>query len=434
MIMKHRLFRQALNAAGATAVLAVTTHAQVPVVGDDRPIAAGIDLPIVEPHLSVNPTSPRQLVAAAMVARADGTYGCISLASGDGGVTWRTHDFRLTDCGDVWTAFTADGTALLGLLTGDRSDFRVYRSRDGGASWDSTFTLIGPGHDHSMIVAQVSRPGHVYALSANSRRGATGRSRSAVAVARSSDAAVTFPQARQIVTSNLSYEAHSAALMDDGTLLVNFADHRRPGDRRRLERSRDWLLVSSDSGATFSEPLLIAESCDGSGGWSSIAVSSTRAPTPNRIYHACPTAGFAGIQVRSSDDKGETWSDAITLGAKLRVAPYARTPAIAINANGIVAVAWYDGRGDPSTIKGSLRCHEMFIALSRDGGATFPVETKVSSERSCPSGPRNIATALRFPSGGEYFGLAALPDGRFMLLWSDARSGIYQLRSAIVTP
>src|SRR5688572_11834677 len=221
--MRYLRLPQALVAAGAAVFFAGTTGAQAPTIGQDRPIAAGIDLPIIEPHLAVNPASPAQLLAAAMYARADGTYGCISLSSGDGGVTWRTHDFRLTNCGDVWTTFTADGTALLGLLTSDRSDFRIYRSRDGGASWDSTFTLIGAGHDHSMIVAQVSRPGHVYAISANSRRGATGRSRSAVAVAQSSDAAVTFPQARQIVTSNLSYEAHNAALMDDGTLLVNFA-------------------------------------------------------------------------------------------------------------------------------------------------------------------------------------------------------------------
>jgi hypothetical protein len=41
-------------------------------------------------------------------------------------------------------------------------------------------------------------------------------------------------------------------------------------------------------------------------------------------------------------------------------------------------------------------------------------------------------TALRFPAGGEYMGLDAAPDGSFQLLWSDARSGVYQLRTATV--
>jgi hypothetical protein len=57
---------------------------------------------------------------------------------------------------------------------------------------------------------------------------------------------------------------------------------------------------------------------------------------------------------------------------------------------------------------------------------------RVSSERSCPASPRNVGVALRHPAGGEYMGLAAGPDGAFRLLWSDARSGIYRLRTATV--
>jgi hypothetical protein len=406
------------------------------VVGEDRPVRAGPDLPLVEPHLALNPRNSLNLIAGAMVAQPDGMYRCIGLSSRDGGAVWQSHDFGVRDCGDVWVAFLADGTALFSMLADEGSELRVYRSTDGGRAWESTSASLGRGHDHPTLLVDVTSPrfaGSIYTVSSVTRRGTTGQLRSAVFVARSSDNARTFATPRYVVASNLSYEANNPALLSDGTVLIPFADHRRPGDRRRLERQRDWLVVSSDGGNTFSEPLLIAETCNGAGGWSSLAASPRAGRFPDRIYHVCSGTQFADIQLRYSDDRGETWSDPTVLAARLRVTPYARTPAIAVNKDGVVAVAWYDGRNDRSTIKGSLRCQEIYFAASTDGGVTFSPETRVSNERSCPAGPRNAATALRFPAGGEYFGLIALPDGSFRLLWSDARSGVYQLRTATST-
>jgi len=351
-------------------------------------------------------------------------------------VTWQSHDFGAADCGDVWVAFLANGTALFAALFDDKAELRVHRSTNGGRTWEPGFVSLGNGHDHPTLLVNhhdERLAGRVYAVSSMSRPGATGQRRNALFVATSSDGGRTFAPPRYVIASNLSYEAQNPALLPDGTLLIPFADHRRPGDRRRLERGRDWLVVSANDAASFSEPLLIAESCDGSGGWSSLAVGPSAGRFPDRLYHVCASAQFAGIQLRFSDDRGETWSDPTVLGARLRVTPYTRTPAVAVNREGVLAIAWYDGRGDPGTIKGTLRCHEIYFATSRDGGATFSTERKVSSERSCPSGPRNVDTALRFPAGGEYFGLAAAHDGSFRLLWSDARNGVYQLRTAVVS-
>lgn len=66
------------------------------------------------------------------------------------------------------------------------------------------------------------------------------------------------------------------------------------------------------------------------------------------------------------------------------------------------------------------------------GGETFMPDVKISSQRSCPASPQNLATAYRFPAGGEYIGMAATPDGSFMILWSDNRTGTYQLRMSTV--
>ena len=408
------------------AIAAATQTAAID-VGEERLVTVGaLDAPIVEPHLSINPTNPENLIAAAMVARRDGTYGVIGLSSQDAGRTWDNHDFGVSEGGDAWTAFLPDGTAIVSFLAGPEAELQVFRSSNGGRRWSGKPVVVARGQDHPTLL--VDPNGSLYTISAGSTRGASGKTtRNAIVIARSTDGGVTFAKPVRVVASNLSYEAHNPALLADGTLLIPFADHRRPGSRRRLDTPRDWLLVSTDEGTTFSEPMLISESCDGRGGWSSLAIFR------DRIYHVCSAQEFNGIQLRYSDDRGETWSQAIRVDRPGDIAVQTRTPAIAVNVDGVVAIAWYDARNDRSTIKGNFRCQEVFLSASFDGGVTFLPEVKVSTKPTCPAGPRNVATALRFPAGGEYMGLAAASDGSFRLLWSDSRSDIYRLYTAIAS-
>jgi len=405
-------------------------------VGEDRLVSAeGPRLPLVEPHLAVNPKDPNNMVAGAMVSKPDGTYGAVAFSTFDGGRTWKSHEFKIGDGGDVWVAFLPDGAAVFSTLAGERSELQVFRSADGGRNWPSKPTSLGFGHDHpTLVVDRLSKQfaGSLYAVSALRRRGSTGQPRSSVNVARSADGGATFPEPAHVIASNLRYEAHNPAVMADGTLLVPFADYRASNTRRRLERPRDWLVTSSDGGKTFSEPLFISETCSGAGGWSSLAADNSGSQFRDRIYHVCPSPQFDGIQVRHSNDRGETWSDPVRVDRPGNVTPYARTPVISVNGQGVVGVAWYDGRNDPNTVKGNFRCHEIYFAASLDGGKTFLPEVKISAQKSCPAEPANLAAALRFPAGGEYMGLDAAPDGTFQLLWADARSGVYQLRAAAV--
>jgi hypothetical protein len=401
--------------------------------GEDLPVQVDVALPLVEPYLAIHPKEPGNLVAAAMVGHPDGTYGALVFSSQDGGRTWQKHDPGIQDGANVRTEFLPDGTAVFSAGAED-STVKVFRSRDGGRTWSPPTIIKGP-HDHPMLAPMHAMDGgSLYLISSGNWKGPSGRSRDAVLAARSTDGGATFSEPGRAVVSNLRYEAHDSAVSSEGALLVAFADRGRPGERRRLEHQRDWLLVSEDSGRTFSEPLLISESCDGRGGWSSLALNFSEwlAP-PDRLFHVCPTAQFDGIQIRYSDTFGEIWSPPVRVDRPGNVSPYSRTPAVAVNKDGVVGVAWYDGRGDGSTIKGSFRCTEILFAASLDGGATFLPEVKVSSGKSCPASPDNVGVALRFPAGGEYMGLAAASDGTFRLLWSDSRSGIYQLRTATVT-
>jgi hypothetical protein len=44
--------------------------------------------------------------------------------------------------------------------------------------------------------------------------------------------------------------------------------------------------------------------------------------------------------------------------------------------------------------------------------------------------PQNGEIGWGWPAGGDYMGLAATPEGQFVLLWADSRSEMYQLHTA----
>lgn len=399
-------------------------------ISKDRPLGFALGFPAVEPYVAVDPRNPLRLLGGAMIHRPDGTYGIVSFNSTDGGKTWSHQDLGIKDGADVVTLFLDDGTAILAALGDDDSDLRVFRSGDGGRRW-SPPTIVAKGLDRPTLMIDRSKaPNTVYVAATGSALGLLRKSRHSVFVARSVDRGATFNGTAKIILSNLASDAHDSVALPDGSLAVLVADYRRSASRRRLERQRDWLVLSKDGGEKFSEPLLVAETCAGAGGWSKLAVDSSNGPKRGRLYHACTAANFDGMFVRYSDDQGETWSTPVRVDRPVEVTPYARTPAIAVDANGVVAAAWYDGRGDNGIIKGSLRCHEVYFAASLDNGVTFEPEVKVSSKRSCPGTPENVMTALRFPAGGEYFGLASPTPGTFLMIWSDARDGKYELRTA----
>jgi hypothetical protein len=176
-----------------------------------------------------------------------------------------------------------------------------------------------------------------------------------------------------------------------------------------------------------------------------------------------------------SADKGETWSNPIKINdnpPSLGKGPrdFRMTPVVAVNQKGIVGVAWYDRRDDPTR-----RCWDYYMAFSLDGGQSFGQNIKITSSPSCPE--KNMAPSIRitnispepkeeektkeekqqseereeqegkkpktpsieisFDRGrsvwpGHYTGLAADAKGRFHPMWADRRNGPQQLYTAVV--
>ena len=127
-----------------------------------------------------------------------------------------------------------------------------------------------------------------------------------------------------------------------------------------------------------------------------------------------------------SDDYGEHWSEPVTV-ADSDGSNSVETPALAVNRDGVVGVAWYDTRHDDDG-----KCFDIYFSASVNRGANFLPAVRVTSESSCPYRAAPPALAKSFPFGGHYSGLAAAADGRFHVLWSDTRSGKYGTWTAFV--
>ena len=420
---------------------AAQTDARTIDVGEDRVVVPGAPgFATVEPHLAANPRNPAHLVAGAIYVPAAGfeSAHCAALASFDAGRSWRRHDFAVTGCGDPWVAVRPDGSALIVMIATVAGDsgtgsLLVYRSPDGGRTWSDRPVDLGRGHDHGTLTLDTTtggpNGGAVYVTSEQGIRGpAPGAPRrSALFVARSRDGGATFEAPARVVSSSLAMTTLNGAVLSDGALVVPWGDFGRVlanGESVRLRSGRDWAAVSSDGGRTFGTPLFVTDACGRS--------FAQLVAFHDRLYYACNDETFEHVYLHHSPDRGERWSEPVVVNRGAGRRPYARTVVTAVNRDGVVAVAWYDARGDRNPNVGVFRCQQIYVAASTDGGRTFLPEVKVSSAPSCPDAVANVQARRRFAAGGDYFGLAAAADGAFHLLWADGRGGDYQLRAAVV--
>jgi hypothetical protein len=333
-----------------------------------------------------------------------------------------------------------DGTGILTVLGNKNNaaaELLVYRSPDGGISWpDEPHSLAG-GHDHETMVVD-RRPagrgqGSIYLTTVQDyKEPVTGLDFAAVFVTHSHDAGRTFSVPTHIYPSALGFNTHIPGVLSDGTLLVSFADYNRPtlDGEEWLKTERAWVLRSTDGGDHFSPPFLITESCGRS--FSSMTVDSSASGFRDRVYYLCHDYYFRNVLLHYSSDRGMTWSKSVQVNQSSGSSPLVRTPVMAVNKDGVLGVAWYDGRKDSRSFLGYLRCKNVLFTASFDGGLTFSPEVLVSTEKSCPDSPENGMVGKRFPAGGDYQGMVALPDGSFLLVWSDSRSGVFGLRTASI--
>lgn len=478
---------------------------------------------------------PRTFVA---VFHADVPGGCESMVSNDGGQRWRRVVLpEEGDCYDPTVVAGANGRfyiayaawkvpAPAGVSAGVSAPIRVYTSLDDGATWSPPVNLLTPLRpDHQRLAVDLTGgpfDGRVYVHWVESPLqtvpgtfhsflhwlDATGQTQSPPRPVH------TLPDARP--------DALDPLVLSDGMLVLpmfyqsQYFFGRAANVDPRDERQPMFLVRSADGGRTFDAPTRVGDIAlpiwrtrlhrfPGQGNPPIFAVDDHQASSyRDRLYavwsdvRAGPTTD---VWLIWSADRGTTWS------APVRVNDFAApladgeppdvrmTPTVAINQDGIVGVAWYDRRDDPTR-----RCWKQYFAASLDGGRTFGKNAPLSTAASCP--PPNKPPAVEvydgaapttppsweslraellraneqlradLPGGaarmdqladqararvraetepavrsriqlsfdpsrsefqGHYTGLAASTDGSFLATWADSRRGNQEIFAARVT-
>jgi len=419
------------------------------------------DVPHIESHLASDPSNANHLVGSAIAFTSSGAgYETKAYSSFDGGWTW--HGSELPGNGnfgswDTEAAIGVRGSAyVITMQNVSDSDsapdaLAFYRSVDGGISWSGPSRLgYGEDYDRNAIVVDKSSGtyrGRIYVVSHAS---------DGVHLFRSADDGRTFEGPVRTGCGG----AYDLLILSDGTLWFPCA----PNDGQLATRlGRSVAATSTDGGATFSFDGLGARSA-----YATYAVDTSPRfrdriyiieRETNRPLTSTERRGTAEpprhLVLRSSVDRGKTWSPPRRVAFPSTPGATQFLPAIAVNDSGIVGLLWFEtttlefGVDEFTEARPNFASNAYFTA-SLDGGSTFLHARRISADASKPAHPENLALTrigpmrrparsvlflsayARWRGGGDYTGLASDADGTFHPFWPDARRGAFQIYSSRV--
>ncbi|MBS1912709.1 MAG: hypothetical protein JST22_12045 [Bacteroidetes bacterium] len=434
-------------------------------------------VPESEVHAAINPLDSNNiLVSPIRLNLADGLL-CPVYYTKDFGVTWHKSVFRTiprgldilnNGGGDPVLAFDADGTGYLVWISlfqpptsSDSTYFGLYwaRSTDGGVTWAQTDT-------DDVGIARYSR----------STRNPEVFDKEWIAVDRTSGARrnnvyVSFVQlggsngggrivVRRLAAGGSSFSHTSVPVSDSTFERVQFGSievdpfgkvHVMFFGSPSNAQYALWHSVSSNGGLSFSTPQKIADvhfpgfstgtfytlpgiSSNRLYPCPQFTIDNSSSPTRGNIYAVWTADGELSnlnrglnIYFSRSADNGASWSTPIVVNddrdrTNTRHHHY---PSITVSQQGVVAVSWYDRRGDSAS-----RITNYMMAYSFDGGETFTKNFVITAK------PTNFSTVGNRNSQfgiGEYTQVVAA-GGYAIPVWTDGRgnTGDLNIYSAIV--
>lgn len=389
-----------------------------------------------EPVIAADPSHPERLIAASHIAWHD-TTGVKSIAyvSFDTGRTWQVSLERRdsTITADAAVAYGPDGSALFATL----ARWGMFRSRDGGKTWDPpSKTPPAYGWDREYMIADFTPGkyhGRIYMNSTVSVPWVSdsggpgfggGQKENAVGLFVSTDGGSTYgnPIVRLVPRPEGILGMSNSVILSDGTLMTLYG-HRKPvanatqgqargglAARTPLPAANYWLdvITSTDGGETFNTATHIGDY------WMNrprsegavipdIAVDPGSAAFKDRVYVVWSDfrSGRLEVMLSYSSDKGKTWSreqiinDDRAAKDPLVNGPDNVTPVVAVNKDGVVAVAWYDRRDFEDNISWNIR-----MRASLDGGETWTPSVKITDKASLFGGANETWIAAAGAGGG----------------------------------
>jgi hypothetical protein len=385
-----------------------------------------------EPYLTVNPTSPMNLISAWQQNRWSdyGAQGLNLAASFDGGMTWRLSNAAFSRCTggnsgnagnyaratDVWLTVTPTGVVYAlslsftgaPLAAGSSSAMLVAQSHDGGLTWSAPTALIQDGsqfsNDKGSITADSTDPSYVYAVWDRLTGQTAGPSYFAV----TADAGSTWQPARSIYDPGAQSQTlgNQIVVLPGDVVLDIFTELGAGAALVRAMRSTDhgtsWsapVTVSDLLAVGTTDPNTHAAVRDGSG-----LVSVSVGPG-GIIYIVWQDSRFSGgqhdgIAMAHSADGGLTWSVPVQVNADHNAQAF--TPTIHVRADGVIGVTYYDLRHDTASPASLLT--DCWLVTSSDG-VTFR-ESHLSGPFDLDLAPNSQGLFL-----GDYESLASTASG-----------------------
>src|SRR5262245_4920913 len=407
-----------------------------------------------ESAIIINPNNPQQIVAASKKFRNIQTYDFVlaTAYSTDGGRTWNdSADFVLPAGATVMTdptlAWDDSGNVFMVGLVGknpptfDTIGIAIYKSTDGGKTWGNPNLIHSSAGDDKQWAAGDTNPaspfhGRVYAVWDDG---------SQMRFARTKDHGGSWigVGANTVANTSLTGDSFSPEInvAANGDIYIVW-----------IALSTIKMLVSTDGGESFN---LAASPATGVTTLSSSLTSVHGWPVfPGGNFRVLtvPTAcvfgqtvvvawddfreGVSRIYYALSTNGGASWNTGVS-GQPLLTSTIPANfqhffPQIITDPSGVVGCAFYEFGPKPST---SLI--DLIMAQSFDGGATFhaftvtdqPWNPTVDAPWAHHGDNTPIDSSVTFI--GDYFGIDASPAG-FYPLWTDTRTGIQELFTAIV--
>lgn len=405
-------------------ILTLILQAQNPtiIIGKEQHIDLGYpNHAFVETQLSINPNDPNHMLAGAIMVdpTKEDVYWDVALTTFDGGKNWNFHQFGVPQAADPWGIITESGEAIFSVL--GYSNLYIYHSPDGGRTWNSDSLDLGGAHDHQVFVQDRSGGPFDKSVYLTSIQGSN------VFTARSDDNGKSFEVASKFKANNLNTNTLMPVVLSDGSFISSYVNFQRYSteDAEWLENEQTWIIKSTDGGKTYSPPLFVSEACGK--GFDQLAVDRSNGQFNDRLYWLCAAPKDKALYFHYSPDKGNKWSKPFLLREIMPEIVDERpkfngAAMISVNKDGVIGIIWQERVRDPKT-----KCQYLYFTASTDGGETFLPPVRVSNAPSCPEAGNNGWAGNRWKSGGDYQGFTAKQDGSFQVLWSDSRSGYFQL-------
>ncbi len=434
---------QSADAVGVRTVLATTSNPYAAcTIGAGGPFNVNYTNAEVEPWVAVNPRNPRNIVGGVQQDRwiDGGAHGLSAQVSKDGGKSFTVVALPFSSCApgglpyerasDPWVSFGPDGTLYAVSISFDENSWRsavgAATSTDGGLTWGNVTEVAADTaifHDKESVTADPTIPGRAYIVWDSVDNSDPWGLPEPNLISITSDYGHTW-SAPAAITANSSEHGDIGNVIvvnqHNGTLYDFFSRWYTSAP------SQYMVITSTDHGASWSAPTVVADDMgitdvDPHAGGPVIRTSSNAIesaaidPVTGRLYLVWEDARFTGGTVNqvllTSSANGSAWSTPRRVSTATGQAAW--NPGIAVDAEGRVAVTYYDFRKfNPSN---SALPTDYWMKISPRGGTRFGDDirlTKTSFDM----------LATPYAGGmfvGDYEGVAA-GRGAFYSLWCGA--------------